>query len=514
MRRPQSARGSQRSISFVVVLPTLPVTATSRPVNAAPAHSRRAGVSAASVSSTRSSGPPAGTSLVHHRPGRALGQRVGDEAMAVAAHRPGQRTDRRAPACGCRWRRRWRRTARSACRRSLRAALRGPERAVSSRRGALPAPDQAANHRHIVERQDRRRRSSAPARGPCRPPPARRPGPAPFSAAAMACARSPISRAPGQAARIGGADRGGVLAARVVVGDDASRRAAPRRRPSAGACRGRGRRRRRTPRAAGPRCADAAPSAAAPARPACGRNRHRPRRRSAGARPAPCGRARRVRRRQAVQRVALAQRDRQRRRPAARCRPGSGRAAGSVTSRRTPPASTQDLTVRPRRRAQQADRVAGLADRAQIEAAPAARRRAARPASRDPCRHWPQRAHRPAAVRQTGAAWLRGRPPSAVVVQVVARQVGERSGRQPHAVQPELVEAVRGRLDRRVPDAGARAGRQGSRARLTGSGVVRPGPGSNPGAITPSVPRLAAGSRSRPRSGAGTRPCWSCRWCR
>ena len=82
---------------------------------------------------------------------------------------------------------------------------------------------------------------------------------------------------------------------------------------------------------------------------------------------------------------------------------------------------------------------------------------------------------------------------AAVVVQMVARQVGERRGGQPHAVQPELVQPVRGRLHRRVRDAGARQAGEVS-ARLTGSGVVRPGPGSKPGRDhARACPRLAAG---------------------
>ena len=43
-----------------------------------------------------------------------------------------------------------------------------------------------------------------------------------------------------------------------------------------------------------------------------------------------------------------------------------------------------------------------------------------------------------------------------VIVEVVARQVGEGAGGQPHAVEPLLVEAVRGGFERQVGDAGAR----------------------------------------------------------
>ena len=46
------------------------------------------------------------------------------------------------------------------------------------------------------------------------------PGPSASSPAAIARARSPISRAPGQAARMAARIDAGILAARVVVGDD------------------------------------------------------------------------------------------------------------------------------------------------------------------------------------------------------------------------------------------------------------------------------------------------------
>ena len=72
-------------------------------------------------------------------------------------------------------------------------------------------------------------------------------------------ARSPISRAPGAAARISLADGGGIFAAGIVVGDDHVIGQRGRRwRPSADACPCRGRRRSRTPHAA---CS-----------PVCGRN--------------------------------------------------------------------------------------------------------------------------------------------------------------------------------------------------------------------------------------------------
>ncbi len=37
-----------------------------------------------------------------------------------------------------------------------------------------------------------------------------------------------------------------------------------------------------------------------------------------------------------------------------------------------------------------------------------------------------------------------------MIIHVVARQIGEAAGRDAHAVEPELVEAVRGRLEREM----------------------------------------------------------------
>ena len=109
----------------------------------------------------------------------------------------------------------------------------------------------------------------------------------------IASRRSPISSAfgapPSTARRIAA----GSLAARIVVGDDEPVGVARRRlRPSAGACRDRGRRPRRRRRRACPSRAGAAPSAHWRARRACGRSRRRPARRSDACRPARGGRSR------------------------------------------------------------------------------------------------------------------------------------------------------------------------------------------------------------------------------
>ena len=105
---------------------------------------------------------------------------------------------------------------------------------------------------------------------------------APDSASPMAARRSgsttSSARPVGGAGHDLGDDRLGVLGARVVRGDDGHVGERPRRwRPSAGACRGRGRRRSRTPRSAGPRRPARGPRAArCRASRACGRSRRAP----------------------------------------------------------------------------------------------------------------------------------------------------------------------------------------------------------------------------------------------
>ena len=82
-----------------------------------------------------------------------------------------------------------------------------------------------------------------------------------------------------------------------------------------------------------------------------------------------------------------------------------------------------------------------------------------------------------------------------VIIQVVPRQIGKRRGGKTNAVQPELVEAMRRRLDRRMLNADARKLRQAigqNRPDPVWSNPVRR---RNPGAIRPRVPKLAAGLR-------------------
>ena len=105
---------------------------------------------------------------------------------------------------------------------------------------AARASDGVARDLGIVEGQGLAADDLAVSRGPCRRSPARRRRRDRAIAAAIARARSPISIAPwAQAARIARADRGGILAARIVVGDDdAVGEPLARSRPSAAACRG------------------------------------------------------------------------------------------------------------------------------------------------------------------------------------------------------------------------------------------------------------------------------------
>ena len=267
---------------------------------------------------------------------------------------------------------------------------------------------------HIVERhRDARRRSSGPARGPCRPPPARRPDRSSSSAAAIAgCAVADLARARA-AGQDRGADRGRVLAARIVVGDDRHvgqpRRGRAHQRalaavavaagaehhvqPAGGVRAQRGQQPLQRVRRVG--VIDIDRGAVRPAaRPApCGRARRSARAGGRARRRCPAPSARAGRQQGVVGLEAAGQRQhrsrggRRRPRPSAPGRPGA--------------ASTP----------QQADRVARLADRAQVQPPPAPPRRAAPPASPHPCRRRPARARPRAAGRRTGAAWRRGRRP-------------------------------------------------------------------------------------------------------
>ena len=84
-----------------------------------------------------------------------------------------------------------------------------------------PSPPIASTDRLLVrERQHGVAHDLAGLMALCRPPAAHHPTPSMRTAAVMASARSPISRAPGAAARISARIAVGPLAARIVVGDD------------------------------------------------------------------------------------------------------------------------------------------------------------------------------------------------------------------------------------------------------------------------------------------------------
>ena len=271
----------------------------------------------------------------------------------------------------------------------------------------------------------------------------------------------------------GGADRRRVFAAGVVVGDDRARRpdAGPRR-PSAGACRGRGRRRRRTPGPTSRPYAAAGPAAGAPTRPACARSRHRRRRRSPRPR-APCARARRKARAACASGSATPHAAA---RPAATSalsawnRPGSGRSITRPPSKVStwPPgrgtARSRRITspYSPTRCSTQATRPGDAGKRFQrdrIERGAGDRGGAGRQ----------QVVEQPQLGQPIGLE-------RAVVVEVVARQVGEAGRREPHAVQPELVEPVRrGLQGRRLHPVARQPGqrvREGHRVRRGQAGFA------------------------------------------
>ena len=235
MRRRRTRPGCARSISLVVVLPTLPVTPTSRPVKRARAKApsrvsaRQRVVDARRQRRDRACAMRLGSRAMHHGPGGAPGQRVGDERMAVAApRRPARRTDRPAPGCGCRSTRRRRRTA---------VTIAPPVASIRSRggttSGVMRRPDQTGAPR------PRRRtgRTVPPIVWPCSwPLPATAstsPGPTPpapprspprdrrFRAdCRRRSARRDSGQRPTHASRRGSRTGGRVLAARIVVGDD------------------------------------------------------------------------------------------------------------------------------------------------------------------------------------------------------------------------------------------------------------------------------------------------------
>ena len=236
-------------------------------------------------------------------------------------------------------------------------------------------------------------------------------GPSPFSASAIARSRSPISRAAGAGGQHRGADRGRVLAARIVVGDDGhvgeARGGGAHQRPLAAVAVAAGAEHHVQP-ARGMR-AQRGQQPLQRVR-ACGRSRRRPRRRSAAAPPVPAGRARR-----AARPADPARRARRARwpapRPPGRCRPGTGPAAAACTSRRD---TCRPRCAAPGRRAAARPPAAG----SPMPASPTVRRSSRRRA----------RDHRPARASVAGIH--------------VAAGHGRRAGRQQLGEQPQLGRAV------------------------------------------------------------------------
>ena len=504
-----------RSISLVVVLPTLPVTATTRPAKRARPARPSAG-KPASVSATTSSGASSGTSsgAMHHRArGAASRARRRHGRGRRRARPPAPRTGRRAAACGCRS------TRPVACERRASAsppvALRADRRAVHSavmrprRPGGAPVRD-------VVERQ----RLVAPIVWPCSwPLPATTstsPGRSPLEPGGDRAARGRRSRARRAGGQDGGADarpgprvRGLSSVTIAAVGQPRGDRA--HQRPLAAVAVAAGAEHQR---AAARPCAGAAPAAAAPARPACGRNRHRPRRRSAARRPAPSGRARRAAAAAASSASAA---------PVAAARPGGEQRvvglepAGQRQLDRAVPPSRSRAPGRPAAAPRAAGGSASPPSPTGAARRPRARRcRAALPASSASSVGAGDRGR--AARQQLGEQAQLGRAiglERAVIVEMVAGQIAEPGGGQPHA-RPAGTGPARATTPRSPPRCTpSRASAARVSASATGSGVVRPAPPRRPGAITPERAQARRRhARAPPRAGAGTRPCWSCRWCR
>ena len=117
-----------------------------------------------------------------------------------------------------------------------------------------------------------------------------------------------------------------------------------------------------------------------------------------------------------------------------------------------------------------------------------------------PCRHVGVEHRRAVPRQQLGEEAALGREIGrhvGVIIEMVARQVGERRRRQREPVEAELVEPVARGLERDMVDALPLRGRCSSRCSATGSGVVRLPAASKSGPTMPRVPRLAARQPSR-----------------
>ena len=179
-----------------------------------------------------------------------------------------------------------------------------------------------------------------------------------------------------------GADRRGLLAARIVVGHQRevgqARGDLAHHRPLG---RGRGRRRSRTPRPACPWRTAAGSPAPSPAPRACGRSRHRPARRSCDAPRAAAGPARRSGSPAPPPHARIAaRRDRRGQAPPARWRPGSRRPAAARPRGAAEHFDDEMLAARRRLVAHQPEFLALGAVGPESDAAPARKSRRAAPA--------------------------------------------------------------------------------------------------------------------------------------
>ena len=516
---PPARTAPRRSISFVRGLADAAGDRHDPRRRRARARRRPSAASPASVSSTRSSAaswrhgrgsrstiapaaPRSSASATKSCPSRSVPQR---HEQVARLHRAAVDASRRSP-----------RRRRAACRRWPRAARRRPRAARSSR-----DPCQAPHHRGVVEGHASRRRPSARSRAPCRPPPARRP--------AAARPRRRRSRPRGRRSR-SRRDRRRASPARIAAGS--SLRGLSSVTTARSASRGADRAHQR-PLAGVAVAAGAEHHVQPPAGPACGRSAvQQPFQRvgrvgvvdidagavRAGAPPAPSGRARRAAPAAppAPARPASPVVHRQRRGqqhvvrlvPAGQHAAAPWRAAPQAsTSISCPSGSARGAAAAPLLRARPPSHAAGRA-RAAVSRE-AHQRRGSMSAFSD------GRAAGRAAAPRTAAASRRGRPAIlAMVVQVVAREVGEAGAGERDAVQPSLVQPVRGCLHRRCAHARFRAARRASRAATPGRVWSGPVPAESPPPPGPACPATPRCCPPAARSGAGTRPCWSCRWCR
>jgi hypothetical protein len=275
------AAAAARSISLVEVLPTEPVTphlrAASAPRAAGPAPPAPASTSG-TISSGASVGTPSGTRLTSAAapPPPAPGRRN----HARRARPSARRTDRPAASVRCRSRRPWP-PSRPA------PAARGGCRVGGGPAALMQAPPSSAATATLACSTSSKGKTTSPTICPVSCPlPAissASPGPSASTPRRIASARSPTSVGLGAPRHHRGADRGGVLAARVVVGHEPRSAFSAAACPISGRLPCRGRRRRRRPRQPAHHMRAQRLAARWPAHRACGRNRRRPRAIGAGA---------------------------------------------------------------------------------------------------------------------------------------------------------------------------------------------------------------------------------------